>query len=83
MAETSWFVALCCSALYWAATGSRWAALAAIVSYLVCTNQDHNAQRCRYKPPPRFPLGKGFDELVKPKPVDPHPIRRQDHEASK
>jgi hypothetical protein len=35
--ELSWIVALGVSAVYWAATGSRWAALAAIFSYLVCT----------------------------------------------
>jgi hypothetical protein len=49
MSEISWLMALACSALYWAATGSRWAALAAIVSYLVCTNGDHTATRCRYR----------------------------------
>lgn len=35
MKEGSWLLAMVAAALYWAATGSRWAALLAAACYLV------------------------------------------------
>lgn len=37
MSEVSWLIAMVASSLYWAYSGSRWAALLAIFCYLVCT----------------------------------------------